>query len=71
MISQLISRRISDMSNSNARIVNGVEIDEAKAKELLRWLILTETNNAKTKEKSDQQMITTIQKKIEEVVKCY
>ncbi|AII60201.1 hypothetical protein X793_03850 [Dehalococcoides mccartyi CG4] len=59
------------MSNSNARIVNGVEIDEAKAKELLRWLILTETNNAKTKEKSDQQMITTIQKKIEEVVKCY
>jgi hypothetical protein len=59
------------MSNSNIRIVNGVEIDETKAKELLRWLILTETTNAKTKEKSDQQMITTIQKKIEEVVKCY
>ena len=59
------------MSNSNTRITNGVEIDEVKAKELLRWLILTETNNAKTKEKSDQQMITAIQKKIEEVVKCY
>jgi len=59
------------MSNSNARIVNGVEIDEAKAKELLQWLILKEANNAKTKEKSDTQMIAAIQKEIEKVVKCY
>jgi hypothetical protein len=59
------------MPNSNAIVVNGIEIDEAKAKELLRWLILNETNNVKTKEKSDQQMVAAIQKKIEEVVKCY
>jgi len=59
------------MSNSNAPVINGIEIDEAKATELLRWLILTETHNAKTKEKSDQQMVTAIQKKIEEVVQCY
>lgn len=59
------------MTNSDHPIVNGIEIDEAKAKELLRWLILSETNNAKTKEKNDQQMVTAIQKKIEEVVQCY
>jgi hypothetical protein len=51
--------------------VNGVGIDEGKAKELLQWLIFTEKTNAKTKAKNDQQMISAIQKKIEEVVQCY
>ena len=59
------------MSNSKAPIHNGIEIDEAKAKDLLRWLILNEKNNVKTKEKSDQQMVSAIQKKIEEIVQCY
>lgn len=59
------------MSNSNAPTVNGIEIDEVKAKELLRWLILNETSNAKTKARNDQQMVAAIQKKIEEVVQCY
>lgn len=59
------------MTNSDRPIVNGIAIDEAKAKELLRWLILNETNNAKTREKNDQQMVAAIQKKIEEVVQCY
>jgi hypothetical protein len=59
------------MSDSNAPIVNGIEIDKAKAEELLRWLILNETKNVKTKEKTDHQMVSAIQKKIEEVVQCY
>lgn len=52
-------------------IINGVEIDEIKAKDLLRWLILEEKKNLKTKEKNEQQMVSSIQKKIEEVVQCY
>ena len=59
------------MSDSNTTTVNDVEIDKDKAKQLLRWIIFTEKNNAKTKAKNDQQMVAAIQKKIEEVVKCY
>jgi len=59
------------MADLNTTTVNGIEIDEAKAKELLHWLIFTEKNNAKTKAKNDQQMVAAIQKKIEEVVQCY
>ena len=59
------------MSNFNQFLSNGIEIDEAKAKALLNWLILTEKRNVKSKEKSDQQMVALIQKKIEEVVQCY
>ena len=54
-----------------AENINGIEIDEAKAKELLQWLIFTEKTNTKTKAKNDQQMVAAIQKKIEEVVQCY
>lgn len=57
--------------SSDASTNNGIEIDEAKAKELLRWLIFSEKKNAKTKEKSDSQMVSAVQKKIEDVVKCY
>jgi hypothetical protein len=64
-------RRLNPMSNSEQHIVNGIEIDEAKAKSLLNWLILIEKRNVKSKEKSDQQMVATIQRKIEEVVQCY
>jgi len=59
------------MSDSTKIEINGIEIDKTKANELLRWLILTEKNNIKTKGKSYQQMVTAIQKKIEEVVQCY
>ncbi|MCL2810357.1 MAG: hypothetical protein FWD25_00495 [Clostridia bacterium] len=59
------------MADSSITTVNGIEIDEAKAKELLQWLIFTEKNNVKTKAKNDQQMVAAIQKKIEEVVQCY
>ena len=59
------------MPDTQATIVNGVEINEEKAKQLLRWLLFVEKNNVRTKEKNDQRMIAAIQRKIEEVVQCY
>lgn len=59
------------MSDSNKFIFNGIELEKSKINELLYWLIIQEKNNIKTKEKSYQQMVAAIQKKIEEVVKCY
>lgn len=59
------------MSNSDATIVNGIEIDNKKARALMNWLLITEKKNIKSKEKNDHQMISEIQKKIEEVVQCY
>jgi hypothetical protein len=59
------------MPDSIIATVNGVGIEKDKADELLRWLIFTEKNNAKTKAKNDQQMVVAIQKKIEEVLQCY
>lgn len=68
---KLSSERILEMMTTKKPIVNGIEIDEAKAQELLHWIVIIETSNAKTKEKSDTQMVNAIQKKIEEVVQCY
>jgi hypothetical protein len=59
------------MSDSDKIIIDGIEVDKKKANELLRWLILTEKNNIKTKERGYQDMVKYIQKKIEEVVQCY
>lgn len=59
------------MIDSSKLIVNGIEIDEKRARQLLQWIIVTEKNNIKSKEKNDQQMILMIQKKIEEIVQCY
>ena len=59
------------MLDSEQAVINGITIDDVKINVLLRWLIVVEKNNVKTKEMNDQQMIATIQKKIEEVVKCY
>jgi len=59
------------MADPNTTTVNGIKIDEVKAKKLLTWLIHAETKNVKTREKNDQEMVAAIQKKIEEVVKCY
>ena len=59
------------MSDTGEIIVNDVVIDKTKADVILKWLILAEKRNVKNKEKSDQQMVSAIQKKIEEVVPCY
>lgn len=51
--------------------VNGIEIDEKKARRIARKIILKEGNNLREKELSDAEMIKEIMKMIEEEVKCY
>jgi len=60
------------MANENKQLIGGVEIDKQKADNVLRWLLNREATNLKTRERSETQMITDIQKRIEEEVKqCY
>lgn len=54
----------------NIVIRNGVEIDMRKVKRMIVQIIGIERNNAKTKEANDSEMITKIQKIIEEEAKC-
>lgn len=51
--------------------VNGIKIDEKKARRLLKKLILMEKNNIRTKQSSDLDMVKKIKKMIEEEVECY
>ena len=51
--------------------VNGIEIDEKKARRLARKIIVMEGSNLREKEKSDGDMVKAIMKMIEEEVKCY
>lgn len=46
-------------------------IDEKKVKNLLRRIILEESKNIQSGEKSDQEMVKKIKKLIEEEVQCY
>jgi hypothetical protein len=55
----------------NSIIVNGIEVDKAKAQKLLQKLILREKTNIKTKEKNDGEMVRMIKKMIEEEAECY
>ena len=48
-----------------------LEIDEAKVKKLIRRIIVAESKNIKSEEKSDTQMVRDIKSMIEEEVKCY
>ena len=52
-------------------IINGVEVDTEKAQRLLQKLIIKEKTNIRSREQNDLQMVKTIQKMIEEEVKCY
>ncbi len=45
-------------------------IDDKAIKRLERWILIQESVNLRTKEFTDQQMITKIKKKIEEEVQC-
>ncbi len=51
--------------------VNGIEIDEKKAKRLLKKLIIMEKVNKRTKQNNDAEMVKKIKKAIEEEVECY
>lgn len=51
--------------------VSGITVDEKKANNILTWLILRETENVRTKARTDVQMISEIQKRIKEEAECY
>lgn len=51
--------------------INGIEINEKKAKRLLQKLILMEKKNLMSKQFGDNKMVEKIKKMIEEEVECY
>lgn len=46
-------------------------VDDAKVQRLLKKIIIAESRNLKSGEKSDKQMIKMIMDKIKEEVECY
>ena len=48
-----------------------IKVNEKAAVRLKRKIILQESQNLKTREKTDQQMVAWIKKQIEEEVQCY
>lgn len=50
---------------------NGIKIENAKVKYMLKKILLLETINVKTKQYNDGQMVNQIKKIIEEEVQCY
>ncbi len=50
---------------------NEIRVDEAKVDALTKKIIVMENMNLKIHNKSDSQMISDIQKAIEEAVQCY
>ena len=57
--------------NNDENIQFGIEINEDKAAKLIKRIIITESRNIKSGEKSDTQMVKDIKKMIEEEVNCY
>ena len=52
--------------------VNGIDVDDQRVENILRWVIKQEALNVKTRERTESQMIADIQKRIEEEVnQCY
>ena len=48
-----------------------IKVNEKAVERLKRKIILQESQNLKTREKTDQQMVAWIKKQIEEEVQCY
>lgn len=48
-----------------------IKIDKAKVDSLMNKIVAQENINLKTQQKTDAQMISDIQKEIEEVVQCF
>lgn len=48
-----------------------IKINEKAVERLKRKIIFQESQNLKTREKTDQQMVAWIKKQIEEEVQCY
>lgn len=51
--------------------IDEIVVDERKVKKILRRIIVEESKNLKSQEKSDQQMVKQIKDLIEEEVECY
>ena len=51
--------------------INGIEIDEIKAKRLLQKLIMIEKKNLMSKQFGDSEIVKKIKKMIEEEVQCF
>lgn len=62
----ILRRRILIMETDNE-----IRVDEAKVDALTKKIIVMENMNLKIHNKSDSQMISDIQKAIEEAVQCY
>lgn len=58
-------------NNTSETTTKDFTVDPKKANEIMGWLIRREAENVRTKARSDNQMIADIEKKIEEVAKCY
>lgn len=48
-----------------------IRVDEKAVERLKRKIIIQENKNLKTRQLSDQQMVSWIKKKIEEEAQCY
>lgn len=62
----ILRRRILIMETDNE-----IRVDEAKVDALTKKIIVMENMNLKIHNKSDSQMISDIQKAIEEAIQCY
>mgnify|MGYP000007189379 FL=1 len=56
--------------SSEKVVVDGIEIDVKKARNILTSVLISEKKNIATKEKGDSEMIKDIKKKIAEEVAC-
>lgn len=56
--------------NNEKVVVDGIEIDVKKARNILTSVLISEKKNIATKEKGDSEMIKDIKKKIAEEVAC-
>lgn len=56
--------------SSEKVVVDGIEIDVKKARNILTSILIAEKKNIATKEKGDTEMIKDIKKKIAEEVAC-
>lgn len=56
--------------SSEKIMVDGIEIDVKKARNILTSILVAEKKNISTKEKGDSEMIKDIKKKIAEEVAC-
>lgn len=56
--------------SSEKVVVDGIEIDVKKARNILTSILVAEKKNISTKEKGDLEMIKDIKKKIAEEVAC-